>query len=53
MQLFTLGSNLPTAVRWKVRLIPVDIDVSENEVISAQVFINSDPSQAFKVNFIK
>jgi len=43
------GSNLPTAVRWKVRLIPVDIDVSENEVVSAQVFINSDPSQAFKV----
>lgn len=43
------GSNLPTAVKWKVRLTPRDIDEGENQVVSAQVFINSDPSQAFKV----
>jgi hypothetical protein len=43
------GSNLATSVKWMIRLIPVDIDESGNEVVSAQVFINSDPSQAFKV----
>ena len=41
---------LANAVRWKVRLIPADIDVSGNEVVSVQVFINADPSLAFKVN---
>merc|ERR1719186_27743 len=38
--------TLENEVKWKVRLIPRDVDVS---VVSAQVFIIADPSQAFKV----
>jgi len=44
------GIKLQNEVKWKVRLIPRDIDVSGNEVVSAQVFISADPSQAFKVS---
>eukprot|EP00088_Acartia_fossae_P071539 TRINITY_DN9837_c1_g2_i4.p1 TRINITY_DN9837_c1_g2~~TRINITY_DN9837_c1_g2_i4.p1 ORF type:complete len:379 (+),score=89.55 TRINITY_DN9837_c1_g2_i4:59-1195(+) len=46
---FMEETALANAVRWKVRLIPADIDVSGNEVVSVQVFINADPSLAFKV----
>jgi len=40
------------AVKWKVKLIPKDVDEQGNAVVSTQVFIShahADPTQAFKV----
>ncbi|XP_023340926.1 speckle-type POZ protein B [Eurytemora carolleeae] len=47
-----MEEELTDSVKWKVKLIPMDVDGQGNSVVTAQVFIghkDADPAQGFKV----